>query len=83
MEPSSELSNGPLSDEEALGQINHDEECLFEEFELMAKLAPLLEKIGRRTDAIELFHNAAEIAMNCGKMKTANDLSMHAAELEG
>ena len=83
MEPSSELSNGPLSDEEALGQINQDEECLFEEYELMAKLAPLLEKVGRRSDAIKQFQQAAEMAMNCGKMKTANDLSMRAAELEG
>ena len=84
-EPPSELSldNGSLSDEEALGRVNTDEECLLEEYELMAKLGDLLEKVGRHADAIEQYQNGAELAMENGKMQTANELSMRAAKLEG
>lgn len=84
IEPSSELATAALSDEEALGQANFDEECLFEEYELMSKLASLLEKVGsRRSDAILMYQGAAELAMASGKMKTANELNIRAAELEG
>lgn len=72
-----------LSDEEALGAHNTDEQCLFEEYELMANLAELKAKCGNRSDAAKLFQEAAELAMEAGKMKTANSWHMRAAELEG
>mmetsp|Transcript_31475 Transcript_31475/g.67996 ORF Transcript_31475/g.67996 Transcript_31475/m.67996 type:complete len:750 (-) Transcript_31475:81-2330(-) len=72
-----------LSDEEALGTVNTDEQCLFEDYDLMAKLAELKEKTGERSDAATLFQEAAELAMNAGKMTTANKWSMRAASLEG
>ena len=72
-----------LSDEEALGTHNTDEEQLFEDYELMAKLADLKAKTGESSSAAELFQEAADLAMNAGKMKTANEWSMRAAELEG
>ena len=72
-----------LSDEEALGMHNTDEECLFEDYDLMAKLAELKANTGDQSGAAELFQEAAELAMNAGKMKTANGWSMRAAELAG
>jgi hypothetical protein len=83
IEPPSELSNrnGPLSDEAALGVINFDEELLFEEYELMGKLGCLLEQAGKIPDAVKLFQSAAEMAMESGKMKTANEFIMRATEL--
>lgn len=72
-----------LSDEEALGMVNTDEECLFEDYDLMAKLGELKEKTGEHSGAAELFQEAADLAMNAGKMKTANTWSMRAAELLG
>mmetsp|Transcript_10173 Transcript_10173/g.18271 ORF Transcript_10173/g.18271 Transcript_10173/m.18271 type:complete len:492 (-) Transcript_10173:93-1568(-) len=72
-----------LSDEEALGTVNTDEQCLFEDYDLMAKLAELKEKTDERSDATTLFQEAAELAMNAGKMTTANNWSMRAASLEG
>lgn len=83
IEPSSELATAALSDDEALGQVNFDEECLFEEYELMSNLGSLLEKAGRHSNAIELYESAAELAMANGKMQTANQLHIRAAELEG
>ena len=83
VDPPSALTAAPLSDAEALGIVNFDEDCLYEEYELMSKLGSLLEKVGRRSEAVELFQSAAELAMNSGKMKTANDLNMRAAELDG
>ena len=83
VEPSSEISHGFLTDQEALGQANFDEECLFEEYELMSKLGSLMEKANKSAEAIVLFQNAAELAMNCGKMRTAHELNMRAAELGG
>lgn len=86
LEPASEIlaaQTARLSDEEALGTVNSDEQCLFEEYDLMAKLAELKEKAGDCKIAAELFLEAADLAMNAGKMKTANTYSMRAAELEG
>ncbi|EED94821.1 elongation factor-2 kinase like protein [Thalassiosira pseudonana CCMP1335] len=78
-----EHANKLTRDEEALGSVNTDEECLFEDYELMAKLADLKVKAGKRNDARVLYQDAAELAMSAGKMKTANCLSMKAAQLEG
>lgn len=85
LEPAPELAARTmhLSDEEALGTVNTDEQCLlFENYDLMAKLAELKANAGERSDAAALFHEAADLAMNAGKMKTANNWSMRAAELE-
>ena len=85
LEPASEIlaaQTARLSDEEALGTVNTDEQCLFEEYDLMAKLAELKEKAGDCKVSAELFLEAADLAMNAGKMKTANTYSMRAAELE-
>lgn len=70
-----------LSDEEAFGVANTDEVVLLD-YEIMSKIADLKEKTGDRTAAAELFQQAAELAMNAGKMQTANKWSMRAAELE-
>lgn len=86
LEPPSEIlaaQTARLSDEQALGTHNTDEEACFRNYELMAKLAELKAKNGQNSDAAQLFHEAAELALNVGKMKTANQWSMRAAELEG
>lgn len=86
LEPASEIlaaQTGCLSDEEALGTVNTDEQCMFEEYDLMAKLAELKAQTGECAGAAALFQEAADLAMNAGKMKTANSWSMRAAELEG
>lgn len=86
LEPTSEIlaaQTARLSDEEALGTVNTDEQCLFEDYDLMAKLAELKGKAGEHSDAAALFQEAADLAMNVGKMKSANAWSMRAAELEG
>lgn len=73
-----------LSDEQALGMINTDEECLFEDYDLMARLAELKAKTGLSTDtaaAAALYEQAAELAINAGKMSTANNWSLLAAKL--
>jgi elongation factor 2 kinase len=70
-----------LSDEEAFGVVNTDEIVLLD-YELMSKIGDLKEKTGDRQAASELFQQAAELAMNAGKMQTANNWSMRAAELE-
>ena len=84
IEPASEIQgDSPLSDADALGTVNTDEERLFEDYELMAKLADLKEQVGEFLAAAKLFQEAAEIAMSAGKMQSANKWSMRAAELEG
>ena len=86
LEPPIELlaaATARLSDEQALGTVNTDEQCLFEDYDLMAKLAELKAKTGSNSDAATLYQEASELAMNAGKMKTANEWSMKAAELEG
>jgi uncharacterized protein with GYD domain len=83
VDPPSVLTAAPLSDTEALGSVNFDEDCLYEEYELMSKLGSLLEKAGRLSEAVELYQGAAEKAMSCGKMKTAHELNMRLAQLEG
>ena len=86
LEPPSEIlaaQTARLSDEQALGTHNTDEEENFDDYDLMAKLAELKAKNGQNSDAAQLFHEAAELALNFGKMKTANQWSMRAAELEG
>jgi len=45
-------------------------------------MGELKEKTGDRSAASELFQQAAELALNSGKMQTANKWSMRAAELE-
>ncbi len=71
-----------LSDDEALGIVNTDEQCLFEDYDLMAKLAELLANAGHLTKASVLYQEAADFAMDAGKMKTANTWSSLAADLE-
>ena len=78
------LTNGTarLSDDEALGIVNTDEQLLFEDYDLMAKLAELHANAGHLSKASTLYREAADKAMDAGKMKTANAWSMRAAELE-
>lgn len=72
-----------LSDEEALGTVNTDEQHILQDYDLMAKLAELKSKTGQCANSAALFQEAADLAMNAGKMKSANSCSMRAAELEG
>jgi len=85
LEPAPELAARTvhLSDEEALGTVNTDEQCLYENYDLMAKLAELKANTEERSEAAALFLEAADLAMNAGKMKTANSWTVRAAELEG
>lgn len=80
----SNFTNGTarLSDDEALGIVNTDEQLLFEDYDLMAKLAELHANAGHLSTASTLYREAADKAMDAGKMKTANAWSMRAAELE-
>ena len=51
---------------------------------MKAKLAELKGKPGKTSHAAALFQEAADLVMNAGKMETANNWSMRAAEdLEG
>jgi len=86
LEPTSEMlaaHTARLSDEQALGFVNTDEQCLFEDYELMAKLAELKVKAGESAEAAELFQEAADLAMNAGRMSFASNWSERATELEG
>jgi hypothetical protein len=85
LEPASEIlaaQTSRLSDEQALGIVNTDEDCLFEDYDLMAKLAELKAKNGQLSDAAALYQEASLLALNRGKMKTANSWSQRAAELD-
>lgn len=72
---------GPLSDEEALGIENSDETVVVETFQLRSELAELFAKIGDKEKASALYEEASSEAMEAGKMKTATELSLKAAEL--
>ena len=72
---------GPLSDEEALGVENSDENCLMEAYELKAELAEYKSKVGDNTTASRLYEEAADSAMTAGKMKKATEWSLKASEL--
>jgi len=72
---------GPLSDEEALGTENSDENCVIEVYELQADLAELKEKAGFREYAAILYEDASKEAMAANKMQKANNWSMKAAEM--
>jgi hypothetical protein len=85
LEPASEIlaaQSFTLTDEQALGIVNTDENCLLDDYDLMAKLAALKAKNGEFPDAAELYQEAAELALNAGKMKTASSWSLLAAEFD-
>jgi elongation factor 2 kinase len=70
-----------LTEGEALGAFNDDEQCIFEIYALQAELAELKAIAGNVKDAAVLFEEASDGAINAGKMKTATEYSMRAAEL--
>uniref|UniRef100_A0A7S2VA96 Alpha-type protein kinase domain-containing protein n=1 Tax=Entomoneis paludosa TaxID=265537 RepID=A0A7S2VA96_9STRA len=70
-----------MSESEALGFKNEDEDCLVEVYTLQAELAEIKAKLGFNEEASSLFEQAADGAMNAGKMKAASDWSMKASEL--
>jgi elongation factor 2 kinase len=72
---------GPLSDAEALGGENDDEKCILEDYSVKAELAELLAKMGEAKEAAALFEEAADGAMNAGKMKSASEWSSKASDL--
>ena len=73
-------SGGPLSDGVAFGE---DEDCRlhYTHYELQVELAKLKEKAGDKEGASALYQDAADRAMTDGKMKSATDWSLRAAEL--
>lgn len=75
------LSDDCLTDAEALGLINEDEDCLLEKFVLQAELAEIKARLGFAKEAAILYEQAAEGAMNAGKMMTASQCSQKAAIL--
>lgn len=86
LEPAPEIlaaHTARLSDEQALGSHNTDEDFLLTDFDLMAKLAELKAKAGNVSEGAALFLEAADLAMSAGKMQAANTWSQRAAELEG
>lgn len=70
-----------LSDAEALGGENLDEKCILETYVMKAELAELKAAAGEKALAAELFQEAADGAMDDGKMKTATQWSLRASEL--
>jgi elongation factor 2 kinase len=72
-----------LSDAEALGGENMDEKPILEPYVMKAELAELKAAAGEKALAAELFQEAADGAMNDGKMQTATKWSLRASELDG
>ena len=72
-----------LSDAEALGGENMDEKCILETYAMKAELADLKAAVGEKATAAQLYQEAAEGAMEDGKMQTATKWSLRATELEG
>ena len=73
---------GPLSDEDAFGGTEHgDDSYLLTKYELQYDLAQLKEKAGDLQAASALYEEAADGAMAAGKMKTATQWSLKAAEI--
>lgn len=72
-----------LSDAEALGGENLDEKCILETYVMKVELAELKAAAGDVSRAAELFQEAADGAMDDGKMQTATKWSLRATELEG
>jgi elongation factor 2 kinase len=73
---------GPLSDDEAFGAEEGDGKLFLSRYELTAELATLKEKAGDHATASRLYLEAAECAMEDGKMKTATEWSLKAADLQ-
>lgn len=71
---------GPLTDEEAFGVCN-DDVATMESYELRAELAHLIASAGDKTRASKLYEEAAQGAMEAGKLKTATEWSLKASEL--
>lgn len=75
-------SNGPLSDDDAFGGIDdNDDGFVGIRYELLHDLAQLKEKIGDPKTAMTLYEQAADGAMTDGKMKLATQWSLKAAAL--
>jgi elongation factor 2 kinase len=72
-----------LSDCEALGIENADEKCILETYVMKAELAELKAAAGDTVRATELFEEAADNAINDGKMQSAAKWSNRACELQG
>ena len=70
-----------LSDDEALGIVNTDEQFLFEDYDLTSTLAELHARFGRSSKAAALYQEASNLAMDAGKMKSASMWSLRATEL--
>jgi len=73
---------GPLSDEEVFGTDKADDSILLQRYELIFELAQLKERIGEVTQAHLLYQEAADGALDAGKVKTATEWSLRAADLE-
>ena len=73
---------GPLSDEEAFGFERGDEHYVLPAYELRGELAQVKERVGELSEASALYEQAADGALNEGKMNTATAWSLKAAELQ-
>jgi len=71
---------GPLSDEEAFGEEHGDDGFILTKYDLQYELAVLKEQAGDLETASSLYEMAADGAMADGKMKTASEWSLKAAE---
>ena len=75
------VTPGYMDELQALGLINEDENCLMDLHTLQADLAHLKAQLGYPQEAAQLYEAAAEGALTAGKMKTASEYSLRAAEL--
>lgn len=72
---------GPLSDAEAFGTDQSDDDFLIEQYELKFDLAEIKERSGSLKEASTLYEEAAGAALEAGKMKAATKWSLKASEL--
>ena len=81
--PTATQSNlgGPLTDEEAFGTKNSDENVSIDSYHVKADLAALVAKTGDKAKASWLYEEASCEAMECRKMTLAMELSSKSAEL--
>lgn len=76
-----DCGGGPKTETCGFDDENSDEICILEDFMLKAELADLKVTMGHFTEAAALFEEAADGAMNAGKMQSASEWSVRSSEL--
>ena len=76
-----DCGGSPLTETCDFDQDNDDSICIMEDFMLKAELADLKAKLGYFDEAAALYEEAADGAMNAGKMQSASEWSVRSSEL--